>query len=86
MRHRRWVEFLKENDFELRYHSCKTNVVVDALCRKSLHISHLKIHELDLIESFKDLNLKMTPLHGGVHLNQIEISCDLRSQIRQPKS
>jgi len=29
MRKRRWMEFLKEIDFQLMYHSRKANVVVD---------------------------------------------------------
>ena len=35
MRQRRWMEFLKDYDFTLHYHSSKTNVVADALNRKS---------------------------------------------------
>lgn len=39
MRQRRWVEFLKDYDIELRYHSAKANVVDDALSRKYLHMA-----------------------------------------------
>ena len=35
MRQRRWMEYLEEYDFTLRYHPYKANVVVDALSRKS---------------------------------------------------
>ena len=31
MRHRRWLEFLKDYDFKLSYHPGKANVVADAL-------------------------------------------------------
>nr|GEY31490.1 putative reverse transcriptase domain-containing protein [Tanacetum cinerariifolium] len=34
MRQRRWVELLSDYDCEIRYHSGKANVVVDALSRK----------------------------------------------------
>jgi len=34
MRQRRWIEFLKDYDFQLIYHLGKENVVVDALSRK----------------------------------------------------
>ena len=44
MRQRRWMEFLKDYDFELHYHPGKANVVADALSRKSLHVSSLMIH------------------------------------------
>ena len=39
MRQRRWLEFLKDYDFELNYHPGKANMVADALSRKSLSIS-----------------------------------------------
>ena len=31
MRQRRWMEFLKDYDFTLHYHSGKANMVVDAI-------------------------------------------------------
>ena len=34
MRQRRWIEFLKDYDFQLIYHLGKENVVADALSRK----------------------------------------------------
>jgi len=38
MRHRRWMEYLKDYDFELFYHLGKANVVVDALSRKKRYM------------------------------------------------
>ena len=35
MRQHRWMEFLEDYDFTLHYHPGKSNVVVDALSRKS---------------------------------------------------
>jgi len=49
MRQRRWLEFLKDYDFELSYHAGKANVVEDALSRKSLHMYALMVKELELI-------------------------------------
>ena len=57
MRQRRWMKFHKDYDFELQYHPGKANVVADALSRKSIHASMMMVKELDLIESFRDLNL-----------------------------
>ncbi|WJX40137.1 hypothetical protein P8452_27643 [Trifolium repens] len=57
MRQRRWLEFLKDYDFELSYHPGKANVVADALSRKTLHMSSLMVKELELIEEFRDLSL-----------------------------
>jgi len=50
MRQRRWLEYLKDFDFQLSYHPGKANVVVDALRRKTLHMSALMVKELELIE------------------------------------
>jgi len=57
MRQRRWLELLKDYDFELNYHPGKANVVADALRRKTLHMSAMMIKELELLEQFRDLSL-----------------------------
>ncbi|MCI66579.1 hypothetical protein A2U01_0087837, partial [Trifolium medium] len=57
MRQRRWLEFLKDYDFELSYHPGKANVVADTLSRKSLHMSSLMAKELEMIKEFRDLSL-----------------------------
>ena len=54
MRQRRWLEFLKEYDFQFSYHPGKANVVADALSRKSLHMSALMVKELELIKQFRE--------------------------------
>ena len=51
------MEFLKDYDFELLYHSRKANVVADALSRKTVHIAHHMIKEVELLEKFKDMKL-----------------------------
>jgi hypothetical protein len=50
MRQRRWLEFLKDYDFQLSYHPGMANVVADALSRKSLHMYALMVKVLELIE------------------------------------
>ena len=57
MRQRRWMEFLKDFDFELLYHPGKANVVADALSRKAVHASLMMVRELDLVEQFRDMQL-----------------------------
>jgi len=57
MRQRRWMEFLKDYDFELLYHLGKANVMVDALSRKTVHTAHLMIKEVELLEKFRDMKL-----------------------------
>jgi hypothetical protein len=56
MRQRRWLEYLKNFDFQLSYHPRKVNVVADALSRKSLDMYALMVKELELIEQFRDLS------------------------------
>ena len=36
MRQRRWLELIKDYDYEINYHPSKANVVADALSRKSI--------------------------------------------------
>jgi len=57
MRQRRWMEYLKDYDFEMLYHPGKANVVADALSRKRVHVSAMMIKELELIEQLRDMNL-----------------------------
>jgi hypothetical protein len=54
IRQRQWMEFLKDYDFQLKYHPGKANVVADALSWKSLHVSTMMVHELELMERFRD--------------------------------
>ena len=57
MRLRRWLELLKDYDFQLSYHPRKANIVADALSMKTLHVFALIVKELELIEQFRDLSL-----------------------------
>ncbi|GAU39803.1 hypothetical protein TSUD_219780 [Trifolium subterraneum] len=81
MRQRRWMEYLKDFDFELNYHPGKANVVADALSRKALYASKILMHQCGLYEKFRDMNLNVTYRKDGVKLNRIELTCDLRSTI-----
>ncbi|MCH80451.1 retrotransposon protein, partial [Trifolium medium] len=66
MRQRRWMEYLKDYDFDLKYHPGKANVVADALSRKALHKAELMMHRCNLYEKFRDLNLDITELGNGI--------------------
>jgi len=77
MRQRRWMEFLKDYDFELHYHPGKANIVADALSRKSLHASTLMILEMDLLQKFRDMNLIISLSHNKIQLKAIQVTSDL---------
>ena len=52
MRQRRWLEFLKDYNFELSYLPGNANVVADMLSKKVLHMSVVMVREFDLIKQF----------------------------------
>ena len=66
MRQRRWMEFLKYYDFELKYHPGKANVVADDLSRKSFHVSTMMIHQMELLEKFIDLHLNVSCYNDSI--------------------
>ena len=79
MRHRRWLELIKDYDLEVHYHPGKANVVADALSRKS-HCNCLTVESYDqtLCSEMRRLNLEMIP--QGT-LNHISIEPTLHDQI-----
>ncbi|GAU43834.1 hypothetical protein TSUD_371130 [Trifolium subterraneum] len=83
MRQRRWLEFLKDYDFELSYHPGKANVVADALSRKSLHMSSLMAKELELIEEFRDLSLVCEVTSNSVKLGMLKLTNPFLEKVRE---
>ena len=83
MRQRRWMEFLKDYDFELSYHPGKANVVADALSRKSVHLASMMIKELELVESFRDMNLAVEVKPKSLYLGTLKITNDFLHQVRE---
>ena len=58
LRHRRWLELIKDCDLEVHYHLGKANVVADALSRKS-YANELRMTPMpmELCVDFECLNL-----------------------------
>ncbi|GAU10407.1 hypothetical protein TSUD_417730 [Trifolium subterraneum] len=83
MRQRRWLEFLKDYDFELSYHPGKANVVADALSRNSLHMASLMAKELELIEEFRDLSLVCEVTSNSVKLGMLKLTNPFLKKIRE---
>lgn len=70
----RWLEFLKDYDFDLSYHLGKVSVVVDALSRKSLRMSMLIVRELELIKKFRDMSLVCDETHNTLNLGMLKLA------------
>jgi ribonuclease HI len=60
LRHRRWLELIKDYDLEIHYHPGKANLVADALSRKG-HTNMAMIIQFpgELVKEFERLNLKV---------------------------
>ena len=83
MRQRKWMEFLKDYDFELLYHLGEVNVVADALSRKTVHVAHLMIKEVELLEKFKDMKLQVELRSKSIRSSTLTISSDFLDSIRE---
>nr|GFC95838.1 RNA-directed DNA polymerase [Tanacetum cinerariifolium] len=58
MRHRRWLELLKDYDTNIQYHPGNANVVADALSRKSGMIAGIKVEE-EIIRDLERLDIEL---------------------------
>jgi len=83
MRQRRWMKFLKDYDFELLYHPGKTNMVADALSRKTVHTAHLMIKEVELLEKFRDMKLQVELGFEFIRCSTLTISSHFLNSIRE---
>ena len=59
LRQCRWLEFVKDYDFELSYHPGKANVVADALSRRSYVASLCVVREWRLLEDVIDAVIRV---------------------------
>ena len=80
-RQRRWLELLKDYDFDLSYHPGKENVVADALSRKSLHMLMLMVRELEMIEQFRDMSLVCEDTSKSVKLGMLKLTSGIIEKI-----
>jgi hypothetical protein len=77
----RWLELIKDYDFEIHYHPGKTNLVADALSRKE-HVHAAIVTQLpnELAEDFERLNLGIVAHTEGI---TIEVEPTLEQEIRK---
>jgi len=83
MRQRRWLELLKDYYFGLNYHPGKANVVVDALSRKTLHMSTMMVNEFELLEQYRDLSLVCEMSSHSVKLGMLKIDNEFSNSIKE---
>jgi hypothetical protein len=81
LRHRRWLELIKDYDLGINYHPGKANVVADALSRRS-HVSQLVVGSMpsELCEEFNKLTLRIV---ANTEAMEMEVGSNLLQGIRK---
>jgi hypothetical protein len=81
LRQRRWLELIKDYDLGINYHPGKTNVVADALSRRS-HVNMLATRELlpEFCEKFEKLNHEWV---SNIKVITMEVDSTLEQDIQK---
>ncbi|RVW78911.1 Transposon Ty3-G Gag-Pol polyprotein [Vitis vinifera] len=83
MRHRRWIEPLKDYDCIIQYHLRKVNVVVDALSRKSVgSLAAIRGGQRRLLEDLRSLQVHIRVLDSGALVANFRVQPDLVGRIK----
>ncbi|KAJ8754865.1 hypothetical protein K2173_015377 [Erythroxylum novogranatense] len=80
LRQRRWIELLKDYDLLIEYHPGKTNVVADALSRKS-SIAHVRTVYLPLLEEMAKLKISLKQEDSDCLLDNFRVRPILREKV-----
>ncbi|TYJ95917.1 pol protein [Cucumis melo var. makuwa] len=75
MRQRRWLELMKDYDFEILYHPGKANVVADALSRKVSHSAALITRQAPLHRDLERAEIAVSV--GAVTMQLAQLMCGL---------
>nr|GFD26824.1 reverse transcriptase [Tanacetum cinerariifolium] len=82
VRQRRWLELLKDYETNIQYHPGKTDVVVDALSRKSGMIAGIKVEE-EIIRDLERLNIELYVRGQHGYWASLRVEHDLISRIKE---
>jgi len=80
IRLRKWIEILKDYNFQLIYHP--GNVVADVLSRKRIQMSLLMIRELALVEDFRSMNLEVFMSSKCINCNTFVITNEFLKKVK----
>ena len=87
MRQMRWLEYLKNFDFNIQYHPGKGNAVADALSRKPMaSLSCLILGEMQLLEQFASLDLNIEQRSDQVLVANLRAQPDIFVEIREQQA
>ena len=74
MRHRRWLELVKDYDCSINYYPSKANVVVDALSRKSSSFSAaLLTTRKEIIQDLERMEIEVVMGHSKAYLASLSV-------------
>jgi hypothetical protein len=83
MRQRRWLELIKDYDCSINYHPGKTNVVADALSRKSSGFSAaLLTTQKEIINDLERMGIEVVMGHSGAYLASLSVQPTLIERIK----
>ena len=84
LRHRRWLELLKDYTLDIKYHLGKANVVTDALSRKPIGaVVSLVTVDPHLLEELKGLQIKIILPDEQVHLATLQITSSVVNKFKE---